>query len=106
MRPLNYPYFKFLGAVETLATSALPLQKRLEFAHTGFIAVKRDDFDAYPEIMAAYDDLYEAITKIKDPDAGYVPATTSRMTDEEAEAAADKLFTLYNLISRVYHSEE
>ncbi|TBE66404.1 hypothetical protein ELH00_10605 [Rhizobium ruizarguesonis] len=93
MRP-DYVREKFLSSIHMMAVSPVPLQKRLEYAYMTFHPIKEEDLPT-DELKGFYRDLMEKLTKVKDQQEGYVPATTRQMTDEEAREAAELIFNIF-----------
>lgn len=58
------------------------------------------DFKGHPDLQARYEAIMERLTADKsDEKHGYVPTTTERMSDEEAEEVARMLVDLESLVA-------
>lgn len=90
----DYVKYKLHEAVEALAASASPLQRRLFNAWMVLHTSKPDDFDnsADGQRFAAVMDALTA--REASADEGTAEATTSHLTDEEAEAIAKQIVEL------------
>lgn len=90
----DYAREKFWQAVDCLATSARPIQKRLVSAAQSMIALKPEDFpDHLREEFVA---MWQELTKHKaEGDEGTIEATMRRVTDAEAEKIADRILHIY-----------
>lgn len=101
MGDLHYIHEKLMIAVESMATSAAPLQDRLYSAYMSFHTLNARDFDD-PEMRAQWEDIDASLTRVKDgpPSEGYVKNTLARMPDEEAERIADIIYSLFLAVAR------
>jgi hypothetical protein len=91
---VDYSREKFVTVLQSLAASTRPLQQRLESAFLTFspIVVERDI--PAGELRKEYQEIHDIMTADKsDAEAGYMPTTLSRLSDEEAEALVDKIVT-------------
>lgn len=105
---LDYEYSKTGMAVSALAASAEPIQKRLYYAwdamHTLIGHGIKD-----PERQAAYTSICDRLSSHPaDGDEGTVMATTSRLSDEEAEGLAREIADLHTglMHDRIYALED
>ena len=90
----SYHREKVGAAIHCLAGSALPIQKRLEYAWTAMHTLTNHKF-ADPELQEKFDDIYERLTADKtDAQEGYVPKTTRNLSDDDAAAIADLIVDL------------
>jgi hypothetical protein len=90
MTALPYAYEKFMGAVNMLATSARPLQKRLVSAALGIRTLKSDDFPA-GELRDGWEAIYERLTR-----EGSFEATMAKMSDEDASKVATMIWDMFS----------
>jgi hypothetical protein len=82
----SYIREKLNAAVDTLATSAAPIQRRLQSAGISALgSLVPTDFSE-PEERELFDRI--AITKQRAPGPGHIPASTAAMSDEIAEDVA------------------
>jgi len=89
----DYEREKLANAVGALATAA-PIQRRLQNAYLAMHTMNTHGF-VDPERQAEYDEIHALLTADKTSRGdGYVEATTSRLSDEEAEAIAQKIVNL------------
>lgn len=100
-RELSYAYEKFSIAVGSMASSAAPIQRRLHSAYMSFHPVQARDFKD-EGMRGLYMQIMDGLTKVKDPDTGYVPATLAQMTDEEAQRIAGLIVDLFFSIARAH----
>ena len=90
----SYHREKLGGAVDTLATMAAPIQKRLEYAWLGMHTLMSHPFGT-PQLQERWDEIHGFLTADKsDSDKGYVPQTCESLSDEEASAIASKIVDL------------
>ncbi len=99
-RDLSYPFEKFMVAVDALATSPERLQDRLHSAFMTFHTIRVEDFDD-PDMQSALNEIMDRLTKVRDAEKGYVPATVEQMSDEDAKDVAELIFGLFMDIARV-----
>lgn len=94
----NYVREKLFTAVHTLATSALPLQQRLEGAMVGsLIRLNEDDF-ADAEARERFAQITAALTaRDAQGDEGSIRASTAAMSDDDAEQVARQILELHGL---------
>ncbi|MER9278768.1 hypothetical protein [Mesorhizobium sp. M0522] len=100
---IEYALEKFTAVTGMMATSSGRLQERLHSAYLTFHPVQERDFPT-DEMKSLYREIMERLTVVKDPDAGYVPATLAVMSDDEAKVLADHVYDLYDRVRR--HVEE
>jgi hypothetical protein len=83
-------------AVNSLATSAAPLQKRLEWAAISLIKLQREDFENAKKDLALYTAIKDTLTALEPVgEEGSIVATTAAMSDEQAEAVAKQILELH-----------
>ena len=82
-------------AVAALATSAQPIQRRLEAAAQELVHLRADEF-ADPEARAEFIAIGErvAVREEASGDEASLARPTSAMSDDEAERVAQKIVTL------------
>lgn len=104
----DYEREKLGNAVDALAASAAPIQKRLEYAfmamHTLMMHKLTD-----PERQAEYDAIIEKLTADKsNEDQGHVATTCARLSDDAAIEIAQAIVDLNARLSmnRVWHLED
>ena len=90
-------------AVDVLATSSAPLQKRLEGAYRSFIDVEAKDFDD-KEMQSTFEQIRSRLTKGQHGQIDSIAATCKQMSDQEAAEIADFIFSLFLRISEKHHS--
>lgn len=96
---LEYASEKLGSAIGMMAQSTAPLQKRLEHAFMTFHPIRPDEDLPTEELKSLYADITEALTADKsDSHSGYVPTTTSRMSDEMAASVIEKIVALGTLV--------
>lgn len=94
----DYEREKLANAVSALV-SAAPIQQRLENAFIAMHTLKGHGFTD-PERQAEYEEIYELLTADKSPGGdGYVANTTSRLSDDAAEAIARKIVNLNTMLN-------
>jgi hypothetical protein len=93
---LRQLFEKFMVAVDVLATSSAPLQKRLEGAYRSFIDVEPKDFDD-KEMQRTFEQIRSRLTKAQH-------GQIKQMSDQEAAEIADFIFSLFLRISEKHHS--
>jgi hypothetical protein len=90
----DYVKYKLHEAVEDLGASALPIQRRLYNAAMVLHTSKVDDFDD-PEVGARFVAVMNALTaRPAIGDEGTLQATTTALSDDEAEEIAKEIFRL------------
>ncbi len=94
---------KFMVAVDVLATSSAPIQKRVEGAYRSFIDVVPKDFDD-KEMQATFEQIRSRLTRVKHGQTDSIAATCTQMSDQEAAEVADFIFSLFLRISEKHHS--
>lgn len=95
MADTRYTEEKLRVAVDALATSAAPIQERLLTAALAMHMLGPDDFEDENQrvTLSALDDMLN--WREADAAEGTLEATTSRMSDAQAVAAAEAIFELY-----------
>lgn len=104
----DYEREKLGNAVDVLATSALPIQKRLEYAFTAMHTLRHHGLSG-SERQEAFDSIYKQLTVDKsDEKAGHVPTTTARLSDNDASKLASEIVDLNSMLQldRVWELEE
>ena len=91
----SYAFEKIGAAISGMASSALPLQKRLFHALIGLGPVQQRDFPE-GEIREQFDRFWKTVTAVSDDVAGSFAATTDRMSEEEASSATEMLIGLHS----------
>jgi hypothetical protein len=90
----EYEREKLGAAVDALAASAAPLQKRLEYAFTACHTLMMHGFTD-PERAVEFKAITDRLTADKsDPENGHVPTTCSNMTDDVAREVAQLIVDL------------
>ena len=100
---LRQLFEKFMVAVDVLATSSAPLQKRLEGAYRSFMDVEPKDFDD-KEMQGTFEQIRSRLTKAQQGQIDSIAATCKQMSDQEAAEIADFIFSLFLRISEKHHS--
>lgn len=90
-------------AIHVMATTNLPLRKRLDYAHQLFGSLETHDFDGFPEMQEEFAELMDWLTRYGDNAGkeGPVLKTISKSSDEEIDEIADRIFEIF---VGVYHS--
>lgn len=104
----SYEREKLGNAVDALAASAAPVQKRLYYAWLSMHALAMHGF-TNPERQAEFDSIVERLTADKsDKEAGYVETTVNALSDDEAVQIARAIVDLNDqLISdRIWQLED
>jgi hypothetical protein len=96
-------YERFMVAVEVLATSPAPLQRRLEGAYRSVINVEPKDFGD-EEMGATFEQIRSRITRVQHGRIDSIAATCRQMSDQEAVEIADFIFGLFLRIAEKRHS--
>jgi hypothetical protein len=96
-------YERFMVAVDVLATSPAPLQKRLEGAYRSFIDIEPNDFDN-EEMQATFEQIRSRLTRVQHGQIDSIAATCRQMSDQEAAEIADFIFGLFLRIAEKRHS--
>jgi len=96
-------YERFMVAVDVLATSPAPLQKRLEGAYRSFIDIEPNDFDN-EEMQATFEQIRSRLTRVQHGQIDSIAATCRQMSDQEAAEIADFIFSLFPRIAEKHHS--
>jgi hypothetical protein len=99
---LTHLFEKFMVAVDVLATSSAPLQKRLEGAYRSFME-EPTDFDD-KEMQGTFEQIHSRLTKVQHGQIDSIAATCKQMSDQEAAEIADFIFSLFLRISEKHHS--
>ena len=94
---------KFMVAVDVLATSSAPIQKRVEGAYRSFIDVEPKDFDD-KEMQATFEQIRSRLTRGQHGQTHSIAASCRQMSDQEASEVADFIFSLFLRIAEKYHS--
>jgi len=94
---------KFMVAVDVLATSSAPLQKRLEGAYRSFIDIEPKDFDD-KEMQDTFEQIRSRLTRVQHGQIDSIAATCKQMSDQEAAEVADFIFSLFLRIAEKHHS--
>lgn len=90
----TYEREKLGNAVRVLATSTAPIQKRLEHAWTAMHTLIAHGF-VDKDRAAEFAEINARLTADKsDEDAGHVPTTCARLSDDEAREIADAIVDL------------
>ena len=100
---LTHLFEKFIVAVDVLATSSAPIQKRVEGAYRSFIDVEPKDFDD-KEMQGTFEQIRSRLTKPQHGQIDSIAATCEQMSDQEAAEIADFIFSLFLRISEKHHS--
>src|SRR3974377_137871 len=85
---------KFMVAVEVLATSPAPIQKRLEGAYKSFVGVESKDFDD-AQMQATFEQIRSRLTRGQYGQTDSIAASCRQMSDQEASEVADFIFTRF-----------
>jgi uncharacterized protein YktA (UPF0223 family) len=93
---LTHLFEKFMVAVDVLATSSAPLQKRLEGAYRSFMDVEPKDFDD-KKMQRTFEQIRSRLTKAQH-------GQIKQMSDQEAAEIADFIFSLFLRISEKHYS--
>jgi hypothetical protein len=92
---ISYAREKLVAAVSGMASSEFSRQKRLEHAFMTFSPLKPEEHFPAGEIRESYLAIYGKLTADhSDPHRGYGPTTISNLSDLEAAAIIDDLFSL------------
>lgn len=103
---LEYTWEKLSVAVGGMVRSQESLQDRLMGAYLCFHPLREGDFPE-GELRKSFHDIMHALTwQPAKGDEGTVRATTQQMTDQEASDLIEKLFSLYEEITRLDGIEE
>lgn len=95
----GYNWQRLRMAVEALATSSAPIQTRVEHAAMGLLTLRGDDFTDADE-LAAFRRVMDALTsRAGTAGEGAFAASSRAMSDDEAEAVAQDIFTLFGRYS-------
>ena len=104
----DYEREKLGNAVDALAASAAPIQKRLYYAWDAMHTMLAHGFTS-PKRQAEYEAIYERLTADKsDEHAGYAPKTCAGLTDDEAVEIAQAIVDLNTRLhhNRIYQLED
>lgn len=104
----SYEREKLSAAVNCLAASAAPIQKRIEYAWMAMHTLKNHGF-TNQDRASDYEEIYERLTADKsDAQAGHVPTTCSRLSDDEAAEIAQMIVDLNSRLhmDRMYQLED
>src|SRR5262245_47786639 len=102
-RKLTELFEKFMVAVDLLATSPGPIQKRLEGAYKSFVDVESKDFDD-TQMQATFEQIRSRLTRGQHGQTDSIAASCRQMSDQEASEVADFIFSLFLRIAEKYHS--
>ena len=94
---------KFMVAVDVLATSPAPIQKRLEGAYKSFVGVESKDFDD-AQMQATFEQIRSRLTRGQHGQTDSIAASCRQMSDQEASEVADFIFSLFLRVAEKYHS--
>ena len=89
----GYVREKLWQAVDCLATSAEPIQRRLVGAGHYLVRLKPSHFPD-DEGRVVFSAIMDSLTTTGDRGRGSLEDTTSRMSDDQAQAAAQQIFSL------------
>lgn len=104
----DYEREKLGAAVDSLAASAAPIQKRLEYAWTAMHTLIAHGLSD-PERAAEFAAINERLTADKsDEHAGYVATTCSKLSDDEAVEIAQQIVELNSRLNynRIWSLED
>src|SRR5262249_1902749 len=102
-RKLIELFEKFMVAVDVLATSPAPIQKRLEEAYKSFVDVESKDFDD-TQMQATFEQIRSRLKRGQHGQTDSIAASCSQMSDQKASEVADFIFSLFLRIAEKYHS--
>ena|SRR5262245_6934525 len=102
-RKLTDLFEKFMVAVDVLATTPAPIQKRLEGAYKSFVDVQSEDFDD-TEMQVTFEQIRSRLSRGQHGQTDSVAASCRQMSDQEASEVADFIFSLFLRIAEKYHS--
>jgi hypothetical protein len=101
-RKLTELFEKFMVAVDLLATSPGPIQKRLEGAYKSFVDIESKDFDD-TQMQVTFEQIRSRLTRGHGQTVS-IAASCRQMSDQEASEVADFIFSLFLRIAEKYHS--
>lgn len=92
---LAYGREKFYQAIDALAASAAPIQKRLVLAATFLIRLKPEE-DLPETLHEEFHAVWHELTREQAVgNEGNLEATTRKLTDEDASKLAERIFGMY-----------
>ena len=99
---LSYAVEKYMGAVHTLATSDLPLTRRLAGVANGLITLNSKDFPS-DELWKRHSEIWEDLTWNDDvrQDEGKIDATMRVMLDHDAHQLAQRVFDFFLVLHEI-----
>ena len=107
---LSYVSEKLSTAVNALATSAAPIQTRLEYAAMSCHTLANMHERSFPtdELRDRWVAWWASITSkpARDNQEGTIRATLSQMSDQEASDVAEELFNIYAGVERHSNRDE
>ncbi len=92
---IPYAYEKFMGAVDSLATSDAPLRQRLLYAFDQLHRLQLRDFGDYPELAQAFEEIDASYRTVSTGPEGGAAASIGAMDDGEAVALSKRIFSLF-----------
>ena len=101
---VSYVIEKYGEAVVVLATKPGRVQERLRHAYNRIAWVPYKALA--PDLQEEFECLHEIMTRVPSRGEGPVEATTSAMSDEEAETVARGMLDLYFVLLRRYWRPE
>ena len=101
----NYGWEKFYLAIRFGLGSSGTVQERLKAVISGVSHLSADNFPDEQNWNEFRELLHETTKHPAQGGEGTIEATTSRMTDEEAEKCLDKAFDIFSDIARAYGRE-
>jgi hypothetical protein len=100
---LTLLFEKFMVAVDVLATSPAPIQKRLEGAFRSFVDIEPKDFND-EKMQTTFEQIRSRIARVQHGQIDSIATACRQMSDQEASEVADFIFSLFLRIAEKYHS--
>ena len=100
---LTHLFEKFMVAVDVLATSPAPIQKRLEGAFRSFVDIEPKDFND-EKMQTTFEQIRSRIARVQYGQIDSIATACRQMSDQEASEVADFIFSLFLRIAEKYHS--
>jgi len=98
---LTHLFEKFMLAVDVLATSPAPIQKRLEGAFRSFVDNQRI---STMRKCKPFEQIRSRIARVQHGQIDSIATACRQMSDQEASEVADFIFSLFLRIAEKYHS--
>ena len=100
----GYAWEKLFATVQALAEGSGSIQDRLcnAWVSSAIRLQGANPSHLPPDLQPEFDAIHDALTRVKNPDPGYIRATCDVLTDEEASEFAGRIVSLFNGVAEAY----